>query len=559
MNLQILLWAGQNTTTAKVSASPLSTSNGQKISSKYVKLDFLKFIKMNSRDGYARDPSKVEEVPDMLNGRQPCRIEAGRLQPLWLAVNIPRSAKPGKYFGKVLVKMDNKKLMFNYSIDVLRATVPKVKDWGFDVNLWTHPQAAAHYYSACECKGQDASKYKHHDCQKLMWSKKHLALYRPTLELLRDAGLKTITVNLIKDPWRSSYKLKREQPQTNYSYDEMIRWKRGAKGKFTFDFRNFERYVKFCTKLGINRHIECFSMLPWIKSRYSAVTCYDEVTKKETIHHFKNWEEYDQVWSQFMKSFVPVLVKNGWFEKTRIGVDERGLKNIPHVLKILNKFKHKGKALGLSAAANRTHSFDDQLNLISMHGGTRAIVHEKWTDDQFANWAAARRKKGLSSTWYTCTGTYPGNFGNSRPAESLFIGWYSARIGADGYLRWAVDSWNDNPTETTDHKLYETGDTFQVYPGDREAKRPGARSSVRFELFRQGLVDYEKIQLLKKEHPEAAEEIKAMLSKITRPTMPERIKGNSSLHYEKSSENDFSTMLKVAQKELLEITKKYYR
>jgi hypothetical protein len=336
----------------------------------------------------------------------------------------------------------------------------------------------------------------------------------------------------------------------------MIRWRRKADGSYAFDFSAFEKFVKFCMSLGIDRRIECFSMLPWVSGNFSAITCYDEVARKEIIHRFSSWEEYNQVWSAFMKEFVPVLVKNGWFEKTIIGADERGLGNMAHVQKVLENFKHQGKALRISAAANRTHPFDDSLDAISMHGGTKKVVNDKWTEQQFAEWATARRAKGLQSTWYTCTGTYPGNFGNSRPAESLFIGWYSARLQADGYLRWAVDSWNDTPTETTDHKVYETGDTFQIYPGDRDAKVPFSRSSVRFELFRQGIVDHEKIQVLKAKSPQSRQAIDAMLEKISRPARPPQIKGNSSLLYDASTERDFTEITEAAQKALLEITLK---
>lgn len=555
VNWQILLWTGDRPVRAAATASDLLRADGR-LPARHVRLDFLHFIRMNTRDGYATDPAWVERVPDMLNGPGPVAIGAGQLQPLWVGVDIPRDAKPGVYRGTISVNMDADTLTFSYAIRVLPLTVPEVKDWTLDVCFWTHPQATAHYYAGCRCQGEDEAKWTHGGCAERMWSDRHLAGYRPTLELLRDAGLKTITVNLVKDPWRSSYKLKSEQPQTNYPYDEMIRWRRTADGRFTFDFSAFEKYVKFCMDLGINRRIECFSMLPWVSAPHSAVTCFDEGAGREVLHAFQSWDEYHEVWSAFMGEFVPVLVRNGWFEKTVIGADERGLGNMNHVLKVLDRFPHKGKPLRISAAANRTHAFDDRLHSISMHGGSARVVNNKWTEKQFADWANARRAKGLQSSWYTCTGTYPGNFGNSRPAESRFIGWYSARLQADGYLRWAVDSWNDHPTQTTDHKVYETGDTFQVYPGDRDAPVPFTRSSVRFELFRQGIVDHEKIQVLKKNFPRSRPDIEAMLERITRPPRPPQIQGHSSLQYEASTERDFADIVEAAEKTLLDITLK---
>lgn len=557
INFQIFLWNEGNATDVGVTVQPLVSGDGNIIPADNVKLDFLKFINMNTRDAYHKADSTVEAVPEMLNGNHPFVLSRGEVQPLWVGLNIPNNTVPGDYSGKISVAMGSDSIFFTYSVRVLNLKVPDVKDWSFNLNLWTHPQATAHYYSNSQYKGQDSTKWQNNISPGFLWSDEHLALYRPTLELLRDAGLKTITVNLVKDPWLSAYTMDREQHQTNYPYDGMIQWTRKRDGKFDFDFSNFEKYVSFCFSLGIDHAIECFSMLPWVSSEFSAVTCFDEASGKEMFYKFKDWKEYDQVWGQFMSKFVPVLEKNGWFEKTRIGVDERGLKNIPHVLNVIKKYASNGKTLGVSAAANQEHSFDDELCVIAMHGGTVRIVNDKWSDKEFSNWASERRKKGLQSTWYTCTGTYPGNFGNSRPAESLFIGWYTAAIGADGYLRWAVDSWNDNPTETTDHKVFETGDTFQVYPGDRNAVNPSARSSVRFELLRQGIVDYEKIRVLKQLHPESAEELDSLLKSVKRPSMPERIKGNSSLIYDDTTIHDFSRIVNNATKELKRISVQY--
>lgn len=392
VNWQILLWTGGRPVRAVAAASDLTSADG-KLPAKHVRLDFLKFICMNTRDRYATDPAWVEMAPDMLNGPGPVDIAADHLQPLWVGVDIPRNAKPGLYRGDITVIMDDTSLAFPFAIKVLPVVVPEVKNWTFDVNFWMHPQATAHYYSGCECHGQDPAEWKHGNCAELMWSDRHLALYKPTLEL----------------------------------------------------------------------------------------TCYDEATGKELIHPFKSWDEYHQAWSSFMQEFVPLLVKNGWFERTLIGADQRGLGNMGQVQKVLEQFKHKGKALRISAAANRTHSFDDSLDTISMHGGIKKVVNDKWSEKQFADWSSARRTKGLRSTWYTCTGTYPGNFGNSRPAESLFIGWYSAHLQADGYLRWAVDSWNDTPRKRRITRYMKPATPFSfilanVMPSSPSPAHPSASS-----------------------------------------------------------------------------------
>jgi hypothetical protein len=68
-------------------------------------------------------------------------------------------------------------------------------------------------------------------------------------------------------------------------------------------------------------------------------------------------------------------------------------------------------------------------------------------------------------------------------------GWHAAAHGYDGFLRWAYDAWPADPVRDARHVLWPAGDTFLVYPG--------GNSSIRFEKLREGIVDFEKIQLVR--------------------------------------------------------------
>ena len=70
-------------------------------------------------------------------------------------------------------------------------------------------------------------------------------------------------------------------------------------------------------------------------------------------------------------------------------------------------------------------------------------------------------------------------------------GWYAAAYGYDGFLRWAYDAWPADPVRDARHVLWPAGDTFLVYPG--------ADSSIRFEKLREGIVDFEKIRIVRQQ------------------------------------------------------------
>jgi hypothetical protein len=56
-------------------------------------------------------------------------------------------------------------------------------------------------------------------------------------------------------------------------------------------------------------------------------------------------------------------------------------------------------------------------------------------------------------------------------------------------LRWAYDSWPADPIKDARHVYWAAGDCFLVYPG--------GNSSIRLEKMREGIVDFEKIRILK--------------------------------------------------------------
>jgi len=124
--------------------------------------------------------------------------------------------------------------------------------------------------------------------------------------------------------------------------------------------------------------------------------------------------------------------------------------------------------------------------------------------DLLSEEAIARRKgNGQILTFYTCCSpARPNTFTFSPPAESTFIGWHAAAVGYDGYLRWALNSWPENPNLDSRFGKWNSGDTYLLYPNG---------SSIRFERLIEGIQDFEKIRILKQE---LSEKQKASLEKV---------------------------------------------
>ena len=57
-----------------------------------------------------------------------------------------------------------------------------------------------------------------------------------------------------------------------------------------------------------------------------------------------------------------------------------------------------------------------------------------------------RRSKGLTTTFYVCCSSgFPNTYTSSAPAEATYLSWYAAAEDYDGFLRWAYNSWVEDP------------------------------------------------------------------------------------------------------------------
>ncbi|GAB4114397.1 MAG: hypothetical protein Kow001_15720 [Acidobacteriota bacterium] len=126
------------------------------------------------------------------------------------------------------------------------------------------------------------------------------------------------------------------------------------------------------------------------------------------------------------------------------------------------------------------------------------------------------RQQGSELTWYiSCDQVYPQpNYFIDAPAmDPVMIPWITRRYGLDGILYWALNFWPQTPDPWLDPVTYLSGflcseggvlngEGSLLYPGNRvsrhsdQADVDGPVSSIRLELLREGIEDYEYLWLL---------------------------------------------------------------
>jgi len=395
---------------------------------------------------------------DLLDDAGRLGMPAGSYRVLWLTVETPHDAQPGKYRGTITVRADDTEpLAIPLELEVLPAALPAPADWKFHLDLWQHPWAIARW----------------HDVEP--WSDAHFRVMRPYLEELARGGQKIVTATITDRPWGR---------RDHDDYRSMVEHVRAADGTWSFDYTVFDRYVEFARSCGITGQINCYSLLTWSGRLYytDAATGDERFLLCDTAG-----PEFAAYWAPFLRDFERHLEAKGWLERTRLAVDEAPA---PMMRAMTDLVRAHAPRLRISLAGNQAPSHYTGLDLAEF-----SIILDHASDELLRD-IAARRAEGRITTFYVCLDPKrPNTFVTSPPAEAVWIGYYTAVNGYDGFLRWAWTTWPENPLRDTTYwghpylHYLPAGDTFLLYPG--------ARSSVRWELLRDGFEEWEKLRLLR--------------------------------------------------------------
>ncbi len=453
LSAQIVLWSNKDIEQVEIEFTPFKSASGSKIDKSIAQAHFVRYVltdEFANGCGYRKPENfSVSLSADILDNAECMEVKANTTQPVWLTFRIPATAEPGFYKGELFIYgRGEKKRKMNISLDVLDEVLPPADKWKFHLDLWQHPSAVARVNNVPH------------------WSEEHWKLMEAPMKMLADAGQKVITATINKDPWNH---------QCYDAYEDMIIWTKKSDGSWEYDYSIFDKWIDFMIDLGVDKQINCYSMIPW----NNEIHYKDEATGKLiNISAKPGTKEFSELWTPFLTSFREHLKVKGWLNITNIAMDERSPKDMKATLDLVNKVAPE---LGVALADNhKSYREYPMLTDICLSHGE---IFE-WDDLKFRN------ENGLVSTFYVCCAhKFPNFFTFSNPAEATFIGWYTMAAGFDGFLHWSYNSWVEKPLTDSRFRTWPAGDTYIIYPGNR--------SSIRFERLLEGIQDAEKIRILK--------------------------------------------------------------
>ncbi len=453
VNLQLKLWSREPVQNIIVSATDLNSENRGRIDLENIEVYPVRFVLTDEFLGGCgwrdHDTIPAHLASDMFEFNQRFNIDENTVRPVWITIDVPENTAAGVYTGNIKVSYrGGRDVELPVNLRVYDLVLPPPAQWSYHLDLWQNPFAIARYYDVEP------------------WSEEHWDLIPPYLEMLAGAGQKCITASILYRPWGG---------QTYDHFESKIEWVHLGNGRWEFDYPVFDRWVETAMDAGITKQINCYSMVPWGNQvRYFDQDSSDYVT----LTLKPGSDEYNEIWSPFLVSFRDHLREKGWLDRTLIAMDERGLEEMKGMIDLLQEVAPE---LKIALAGNYLEEIDDHIYDL-------CVFHRPVLDRDII---AGRVEEGKPTTFYTMCASpeHPNNFTFSPPAEQAWLGWYAASMGFTGYLRWAYNSWVEDPVRDSRFRTWPAGDTYQIYPGPR--------SSIRFERLREGIQDFEKIRIFR--------------------------------------------------------------
>lgn len=456
---QIVLWAvDKRYSNLTYEVSDLVSESGT-ISSSNIQLRFPSYVKGDKKalECGSYESRTTTLIADALSEEPVTTLSIQDPVKIWVTVNTPADATPGIYTGTITVKSgEEATLTLNLELNVVNHKLPDVADWKFHLDLWQFPFQLT---TLCNANGENI----------VPFSNEYFTMMKPFYRMLADAGQKAITTYIKDGAFNGG--------QT------MVKWSKDASGEWAFDYTDFDAFVAKMMEWGITEQINCFSLVGWNTS----VGYTDATGEKLSLELTIGTDEFNNVWSAFLTSFKSHLVAKGWFDKAVLYMDEINDDQMKSVVALVKENDANWK-IGLSGAGRNGSEIESAL-----YDYSTILGYE-------------RQSTNAVSTFYTsCSQQFPNNYvtAETNPAEMTWMAWHALAKGFNGYLRWAYDYWTQTDAASAQDGSNAAGDFCMIYRSDNTlAAKP--ISSIRLELLREGIQDYEKVRILNDAELDAA-------------------------------------------------------
>jgi hypothetical protein len=453
---------GEGLRDVRVEATALTGSGRATIPRESIEASLVEYVKIDWDSDYATDRRGWWPDP-LVPLRGPITVPAGvSCQPVWVTVSVPPGTPAGDYRGTITVRAGGAASSVGVRLHVWDFELPR--EGHLKTHTWDEVEPLARFYDL--------------DAYPVEW-------YLRLCDLLLKNRL---------NPGFAGVNYAPREPSPDGSYD----------------FGATEKVLRYCIDRGLTR----FSILQMRKGKYAP-------------------GEAEKAYA-FVSAYADFLRKKGWLDRALVELwDEPLLHEWPDVEARARRIRAVAPGLKVQLFANLSEGpYAFWTEEAQRLGADRLI--DIWAPIPPIE-APELQARGGEIWTYFCTlarGNAP-NLYIDRPAVyQRTIGWHSFMYNVDGFEHWSVDSFNRNvrrgrplcekwphvPWDARSFRAF-SGEGQLVYPGEGGEPWP----SLRLEVFRDSMEDYEYLYRLRELADRAGPEVDAAeLAGIRRWLTPEQ-------------------------------------
>jgi len=449
------------------------------INPEYIRIQpvgYVEVVKNNNRlMKYPKDEIKTGWWPDPLfsTWKKIGEISAGKVQPIWVTIDIPKHTLPGKYEVTIVLFADG--------TNKAKVTV-KVNVWNFALPERTHLKTSF-WYSYRDFAGYYPEKKRN------LW---------PTIkEFLKLALDNRVTPVNIDERWPGKY-------WSRISFNPET-------GEYSFDFTEVRKHLNLIFKESMKKG-NVIHVLEHHFCRGIDVTA--EIKGRESIKHLKpSTNEMETFLIQYLSAWKKFLKENGWFNYAYVYYTDEPRPDVweavrwlyPIVKKVVPEWKTIS-SIGLCRRSAYKEGVEEQIDIL--------VPNLIFTLPSDLDYYLALQEQGKEIWGYVCSQSSCIDY---QAVDIRILPWICWKYNLKGFLYWGLFTWNyekppkyktiegmmtDNPKKRWPYKAKwqpgifkkgEAGDGYLIYPSPEGEPW----SSIRLENLRDGIEDYEYFYLLK--------------------------------------------------------------
>jgi len=370
------------------------------------------------------------DFPDPFLEEREVAVPAGENQPIFLSLRVPKQARPGRYRGEVWIVTEHGRTAVPLQLEVMPFALPD--QLPLYVTNWFNVSNFAIFHKVP------------------LWSEdfwKVLRLY--AREMHRGHQ------NVVLTPL------------------DLVKIYMEEDGGFSFDFSDFDRWVKLFESEGVAERIELSHLGGRTTGDWECPTF--SISPRPAIDR-KTGQSTTVEIEQFLPALEQHLQSRGWLEKTVLHIGDE-----PIMVNVASWREQSERAHRAAPRLKRIDAIHVPYKEVADH--LEVLVPQLNYFEQWYEGYREAQQKGRAELWFYIAwvpqGHYPNRLIDYPAIKTRLIHWINFLWGATGYLHWGLNFWTDFK-----EMGFAPGDNWILYPGE-----VGPRSCLRWEAMRDGLED----------------------------------------------------------------------